>query len=240
MKYFAHRGASLRLPANSLPAFALARQLGAVDYELDVHMTRDGMLVVHHDYTLLGTTGHNITLGSLAYEELKKYPLINPKDPRIVSYIPAFKEVLPIIEEEMQLLNIEIKNDDNIYPGIEKHILETFQKNSPELFPKVLFSSFDYPTLQRLRALSKKIRLGYLTRNFDLEKAEAVNASSVHINHTRVTKEMVETCHAHKMKVYVYTVNDGFLGKQLERIGVDGIFTDRLDLFIKSKASLTK
>ena len=55
-KIFAHRGASSYAPENTLPAFALATRQGADGIELDVHLTRDGQLVVIHDETLERTT----------------------------------------------------------------------------------------------------------------------------------------------------------------------------------------
>lgn len=240
MKYFAHRGASAYMPENSLPAFALAREMGAVNYELDAHLTRDGYVVVHHDYNLLATTGHNIAIGALSLKDLLKYPLLSPNAPGVKAFVPALKDVVPIVEEEMQTLNIEIKNDGNVYPGIEKRLLEKLKLHSPEMLNKTLFSSFDYPTLQRLRALDKHIRIGLLTREFDLEAALALNASSVHLNQTRVTKEIVASCHAAGLEVLVYTVNDVYSARQLERLGVDGIFTDRLDLFVKTRSSLQR
>lgn len=240
MKYFAHRGASAYMPENSLPAFALAREMGAVHYELDVHMTRDHFVVVHHDYTLHIPSGREVSISSLSVKELAKYPLPNHVAPAITAFAPALKDVLPIIEEEMQTLNIEVKNDDNLYPGIEKLLLQKLKRYSPEVLAKTLFSSFDYPTLERLRALDGNIRLGMLCREFDIEKAKAICAGSVHMNQTRITKEIVDSCHKRGMEVLVYTVNDVYSARQLERLGVDGIFTDRLDLFVKTKCNLEK
>lgn len=78
MIYFAHRGASAQMVQNTLPAFALAREEGATHYELDVHLTKDGFLVVHHDYTLANTAGADVHLADLTLADLKNYPLKNP------------------------------------------------------------------------------------------------------------------------------------------------------------------
>lgn len=77
MIYFAHRGASQERVQNTLSAFSRARALGATRYELDVHLSKDGALLVHHDYSLLSTTGKDIPLAALTLADLKKYPLVN-------------------------------------------------------------------------------------------------------------------------------------------------------------------
>ena len=72
MLYFAHRGASAWQVQNTVPAFALARRLGASCYELDVHLTQDGALVVHHDYSLQATAGADVLLKNLTRADLQK------------------------------------------------------------------------------------------------------------------------------------------------------------------------
>lgn len=230
MIYFAHRGASAQMVQNTLPAFALARQEGATCYELDVHLTKDGFLVVHHDYTLADTAGENVRLADVTLSDLKNYPLKNPFN-GVPVYVPALKDVLPVIEEEMSLLNIELKNDGNRYPGIERHTLQVMNWYSPEVLPKTLFSSFDYDTLARLRELNKNARIGLLTRSFDVSQALSLGAESVHLNYTRFTPEIARVCHENNLKVYLYTVNDPALAQKLEAEGADGIFTDRIGLF---------
>ena len=180
MIYFAHRGFSDQRVQNTCEAFALAREKGATCYELDVHLLKDGALAVHHDYSLLSTAGVDVKLADLTAADLKKYPLHNPFTAGPV-YVPLLQEVLPIVVPGLQLLNVEIKNDNNVYPGLEKVVL-TELKNWPVLSEKVLFSSFDYDTLARLRALWPQARIGLLTRQFDVSKALALRAESVHIN----------------------------------------------------------
>ena len=224
MIYFAHRGFSARRVQNTCEAFALAREKGATHYELDVHLLKDGALAVHHDYSLLSTAGADVKLANLTAADLKKYPLHNPFTPGTV-YVPLLQEVLPLIEPELELLNIEIKNDNNLYPGLEKVVLEEINK-WPQLAGKVLFSGFDYDSLKRVRALDKTTRIGLLTRNFDVSKPLALKAESVHINQTRLTAQMVQVCHDNGLKVYVYTVNTPAQRARVAELGADGIFTD--------------
>ena len=229
MIYFAHRGASALAVQNTTSAFEKARQLGARYYELDVHLTADGQLVVHHDYSLLSTAGVDAQIGSLSLKELKKIPLKNPFSAEPV-FVPTLAEVLPIITPNLELLNIELKNDDNRYPGIEQKLLG-FLQDYPALLPKILFSSFDYDTLVRLRKLAKNARIGKLTRAFDVSQALSLQAESVHINQKRLLPQIVESCHQNKLKIYCYTIKERERAEALMVAGVDGVFTDCPDLF---------
>ena len=227
MIYFAHRGASASAPANTLPAFALARQQGAAHYELDVHLTRDGQLVVHHDYQIGGRL-----IAQMTAAEVKQYVINAPQDGSFTAEVPLLREVFPVVADDLQLLNIEIKNDDNVYPGIEEAVWEAVQDFVPHSLHKLLFSSFDYPTLYRLRELAPKAQIGLLTRLFEPQQAHNLHAYSVHMNHTRITKEIIDICHRENRRVFLYTVNDRYTAQKLAQLGADGIFTDKPSLFL--------
>ncbi len=229
MIYFSHRGANTKRVQNTVESFALAQAQGATFYELDIHLLQDGQLAVHHDYSLLSTTGKDVLLKNITSQDLADYPLINPFTSTAV-FVPLLQDVLPVIMPGISLLNIELKNDDHRYPGLEAVVL-AFLKQYPQLTGKVLFSSFDYDTLVRLRALAPQARIGLLTRKFDVQQALTLQAESVHINHTRFTPQLAQVCHAHHLKLYCYTVNDTALAQRLSAQGVDGIFTDDVTLF---------
>ena len=226
---FAHRGANSLAVENTVPAFEKARQLGARCYELDVQLTADKKIVVHHNYSLLETAGVDTQIGTLSYHELKNIPLRNRFSGEAV-FVPLLTEILPIVAPELEILNIEIKNEDNRYRGIEEQLLQCLQRY-PRLLPKILFSSFDYNTLVRLRSLAPSARIGLLTHSFDVFKALSLQAQSVHINQMRVTPQIIESSHQNNLKVYCYTVNDLKRAAQLAAAGVDGIFTDKIALF---------
>lgn len=238
MIYFAHRGASAHAPANSLPAFALAREAGCTHYELDVHLSKDGCLVVHHDYFLGTDTSCDREIKKATLDDIRRCRILHPFDKDIIVSPPLLREVLPVIMEELELLNIEIKNDGNVYPDIEEILWRRASMHGPEAVKKMLFSSFDYPTLQRLHKIAPAAKIGLLTREFEPQKARNINAYSVHMNKTRITKEIVDLCHAENRKVFVYTVNDQYTARSLERIGVDGIFTDDPALFLPQRKTL--
>ena len=230
MIYFSHRGANTQRVQNTVEAFAVAHAQGARYFELDVHLLKDGCLAVHHDYSLLSTAGKDVKLADITASDLKKYPLKNLFTAGPV-YVPLLEEVLPVVAPGLEILNIELKNDENIYPGIEERLLKVLA-DYPQLAPQILFSSFDYDTLKRLRALAPQARIGLLTRQFDVKQALSLRAESVHMNRTRFTAKIAQTCHQNKLKLYLYTVNEVAAATRLAADGADGIFTDSIDLFI--------
>ena len=229
MIYFSHRGANTQRVQNTVEAFDLAHRQGARYFELDVHLLKDGALAVHHDYSLLSTAGKDIHLKDLTAAALRQIALLNPftQEP---AHVPLLQEVLPVIRPELELLNIELKNDGNIYPGLEEAVLAAVPA---DLRPRVLFSSFDYNCLARLRKLAPWARIGQLTRAFEVKEALSLHAESVHLNHIRFTPQIAQVCHDNHLKVYCYTVNDTSLAERLVSQGVDGIFTDDVTLFIR-------
>ena len=101
MLVIAHRGASAFAQENTLKAFELAFKLGSSWLETDIQRSKDGVLVLYHDYAL--KNGKKIKDSTLEY--LTKFN------------IPTLADLLKITPENFTL-NLEIKNDKNIYPGI--------------------------------------------------------------------------------------------------------------------------
>ena len=237
MDIIAHRGASGYAPENTLKAFELAVKMGAENFEFDVHRTRDGILVVHHDFDLKRTAGKEVKIAELTYAALKKINVAAhfAKDPSF-QRVPRLQEVLDIIEPAARWLNFEVKNDGNVYPGIEEELL-AFLQSPPGLFEKAVVSSFDYGTLKRLRELSPEMRLGYLEHNLSallllpaLKKAKAVGAAEFHINSRLAFSLNVAKIKKAGFGVCVYTVNNRGTALKMEKIGVDGIFSNYPDI----------
>lgn len=240
MKIISHRGASGYAPENTLAAFALAVKMGSRNFEFDVHLTRDGRLVVHHDYDLKRTAGRDLRIADLDCAGLKKFNVGN-KFGYPFERVPLLSEVMDVISPSAEWLNFELKNDGNVYPGIEKKLIE-FLAARPGIYAKSLLSSFDYGALKRLRALDKGVKLGYL--GHDLKAAlllpamyRAISVSAVNFHmHLRLANR-IHTAVIHKagMKVCVYTVNRREDALKMERIGVDGIFSNYPDILTKQR-----
>lgn len=215
MLVIAHRGASAFAQENTLQAFDFAFKIGSTWLETDVQRTKDGVLVLYHDYIL--KTGKEIK--NSTFEYLKKYN------------VPTLTDLLKITPENFTL-NLEIKNDNNLYPGIEKQILEEIKQAKNIKKEQIFISSFAVESLQKIRVLDKQIAIGVLMRKFEIKNPLSLRAKSINISAKRVNKGIVETCHKNGLKVFVYTVNDLKTYQKLESWNADGVFSDNPLLFV--------
>ena len=156
VKYYAHRGlhGEEGIPENSMAAFKKAKGSG-YGIELDVQLTKDGVMVVHHDYDLKRTCGVNKKIADLTYRELCRYRLMGTRE-----RIPRFVEVLREVDGKVPLL-VELKMETcnrklckkvakalDQYKGLycmecfHPYALYWFKKNRPEVIRGQLSEQF--------------------------------------------------------------------------------------------------
>ena len=156
---YAHRGLhDIRhgLPENSLRAFRLATEYG-YGAELDVHLSKDGRLVVMHDESLMRTAGLDRKIADCTAEELDALRLQGTAEK-----IPYLEEVLPIFEGRTPLV-IEIKAVGHNHAALTEQVCLLLDR-----FPKLQFciESFDPRVLRWLRKHRPEIIRGQLSENF--------------------------------------------------------------------------
>ena len=235
MKIIAHRGASAYAPENTLDSFRLALEMGSRDFEFDVHRTKDGVLVVHHDYFIMDGKERKVYTAKTSFEDLRKIDVSRTFIGADFHCVPTFEEVLDVLSEKAEWINIELKNDGNKYPGIEAQVLEVVNKKG--LLKKVLISSFDFPTLKRMRDLSPTIAIGYLVEgrfaflfHDPIEKAKEIDAENLHIDIENACERNVNAIREAGLRCCVYTVNRKEDALRLKELGVDGIFSNFPDI----------
>jgi len=157
--YYAHRGlhdAKNGVPENSLLAFRRAVEHG-YGAELDVHLTKDGKLVVMHDESLKRTAGVDRRLCDMTAEELAACRLEGTDEP-----VPYLEEVLPIHEGKTPLV-VEIKPYKGNHAELTKRTCELLDR-----FPQLTYciESFDPRVLWWLRRHHPEIVRGQLSCNF--------------------------------------------------------------------------
>ncbi len=228
MKIFAHRGASGNYPENTLLAFQKAIEEGADGVEFDLHRTKDGILVVHHDFDLKRTAGVPLVIGETDYTALAKYDLGIWKGNYPKQILPTLDEVLAVFRDTDLMINIELKAGSSIYPGIEAELLDVLQAESrPERF---VLSSFDHPALMTLRALGSPYPLGVLTEARWIAPwvyVETHDFQTYHPNHQTLDPETVKELKIRGISIYTYTVNNRNAAKRLQSLGIDGIITNK-------------
>lgn len=216
----AHRGASGHAPENTLPAFRLAMKQNADMIELDVHQTSDSHIIVLHDESL--KTGI-LTKKFIREMSLKEVRKINKN-------IPTLKQVLKLVKGKIRL-NIEIKHGSGYYPDIERSVYSLLKKGG--LLSNTIISSFDIDCLKNLRKISDDIIIGFLYNKKDWKKAikeaVALKASSFHVSDKVLAEHLIAKAHKKGMRLFVYTINDGYEMRRVIELGVDGIFTDYPD-----------
>ena len=186
---YGHRGASGHAPENTLEAFRLALDMGADGFELDVHMSRDGELVVIHDETVDRTTNGSGLVRDLRLEELKALDACNGMDAYRGAKIPTLGEVFDLIRNTRYIVNVEVKTDEWFYPQIEEKCLALAKEKGVE--DQVIYSSFNHFTLMKLRQLKPDVKLGMLFGDIMVKPWEYASQLDV------------EYLHPMKMNIYV-------------------------------------
>ena len=218
----AHRGASRYAPENTIAAFKLAEEMKTDFIELDIHMTKDGEIVVFHPFFIRNMKIKELTLKEIQSIDVGILFSYNYKG----TYIPALKEVLKEINLKV---NIEIKGNEKVYPGIVDNLLKVIEKYPIKRF---IFSSFDFNILRELKKKREEVVVEGLCFS-PYGKSFPSFLSGVNPYFVFVNKRMVDRMHSRKLTVKPYTVNNPFIMKRFIKMRVDGIFTDVPDVLRK-------
>ena len=194
----AHRGASGYAPENTLEAFRLAMDMGADGFELDVHLSLDGELVVIHDERVDRTTNGKALNASNGMEGFSG------------ARIPTLGEVYDLIQNTSHVINVEIKTDEALYPGIVEKLLKLEEQK--HMTGRLIYSSFNHYTLMELKALSPKSPFGILYSDGLYEPwkyAASLGAKFIHPHYrTLLLPGLIEGSLQAGIGINPWTVND--------------------------------
>jgi glycerophosphoryl diester phosphodiesterase len=256
-----HRGASGYAPEHTIPSYDLALEQGADYIEIDLQMTKDGVLVAMHDDTLDRTAD--------APEGVPKRFCSGPVIKRTLEQIkqcdvgswfgPEYAgEQIPTLEEIFQRYGtgvnyyIETKNPDAA-PGMEEELVRLLEKYG--LIPdpaeppnwQVLIQSFSAESLMTIHEMNPDLPLIQLFSSTETsqtirDQLDLVSTYAVGIgpSMTDVDATLVEAAHALCLDVHPYTVNEKADMQALIDLGVDGMFTnypDRLEKVLGKRAA---
>lgn len=233
---FGHRGAKAYCPENTLFSFETAINQGADGIELDIHYSKDGQIVVFHDFDLEALTGETGMIYEKTWEELSK---IEIKHEITGKCIPTLEQVLKLIERKSKelnkaiYLNVEFKAGSQLYKGIEARAKALCEAYLPK--ENIIYSSFDHFALRTLKTLDKEVLTGALTAEAMIDPwvyTKYIEADFYHPHYLALNEAVLQTYRDHELKVNSYTVNDPKLCKGLIAAGVFGIITDCPDLMI--------
>lgn len=239
-KLIAHRGYSSEAPENTTAAFELAVQNGFYGVECDVRKTYDGEFVIMHDADLNRMCGYNLSLSTMALQQLKQYTITAGKN---ISQYPDL--TIPTLDEYLQI----VQTSSTIHPFIElkeeftaselKEIVS--QVRNRGLLDRTYFISMYQSNLLTLKTIDDVNQEG-LQYVYGAESSNKLlpvddtvinwcisNAIDLDTRYTLVTASDISRLHDSGRKVNVWTVNDVQKACDLVRdANVDMITTEYL------------
>ena len=236
-----HRGANIYAPQNTLPAFRRGLALGADGFETDVHSTKDGVLVLCHNYSIDKTSNGKGLIAQMTLEALRSYDFGSYFSQKFEgTKIPTLDEFLELVaESSLQVLNIELKSPKENETNIVFETINAVKEHG--LFDRLLISSFDPALLAEAKRVDPKTRTGFLYspnskvtfkiihRNM-LTVAKEIGADALHPFSLYVNKALVDAAHDAGMEINVWTVNSPKSVLRMAALGVEGLITDYPDV----------
>lgn len=226
-KIIAHRGSKGTHPENTLAAYREAVRVGSDGIELDVHVTKDGELVVIHDETIDRTTnGHgaiqDLTLAQIKSVSAGEWFGESFKDEKI----PTLQEVFDLLLELQftGLLNIELKTDIIEYEGIVEKCVALQEKMSVPF--SICYSSFNPKSIIHMKELRPQQEVAFL-----FEKEEMISYPFTMIKpeawhpDIRLLHEAIQQ-NTEQLPFRVWTVNTEPDMKRCFELQIEAIFTD--------------
>ena len=251
-----HRGCRGHLPENTLPAFARALELGVNTLELDVAVTRDGVVVVHHDRGLnpaiaRGPDGRWVTratpINHLTFAELQRYDVgrldsnsvYGRKFPQQKALdgtrVPRLSELFSLAAKTTVRFNIEPKSDadqpdETLAPEpFARALIAELRKAGME--QRTTVQAFDWRLLKVVEREAPELPTIYCTEGAGSDPAR-VHAAGGKIwspDFERVTPQTLAAARQLNLWVTVWTVNEPADIARMIALGVDGIASDYPD-----------
>ncbi len=223
---FAHRGGSALAPENTVEAFANGLALGADGIELDVHLSRDGVVVVHHDATVDRTTKGSGAVAALTAAELDRL------------HVPALADVLARFRDARVIIELKVNSAE-----MAAAVVDVVRR--ADAVDRVCLGSFGVRVLRAARALEpamatsaarEEVRWA-LYRSWvgwpmprgayvGFQVPEFAGATRV------VSRRFVDAAHRAGHGVQVWTVDTEEAARRLLSFGVDALITDRPNLIV--------
>lgn len=250
-RIFAHRGTAGTHPENTMVSFQAAYDLGARYLETDVHMTRDGEIVVSHDPDLARCCGGLGLIKDAAYAEIAKadagyaftldgndFPFRGKghRIPRLIELLTTFPGAF---------FNIDLKPED---VSLTEAVLRVI--DATKMRRRVLLTSEHQNRLDEVRPIEPGIptSFGYLEIAAFMQalashdetyqpKGDALQIPPEYYSWKLATSESIAMAHRHGIEVHIWTLNDESSMHEMLALGVDGIMSDFPEVALKVAAS---
>ncbi len=210
----AHRGASGYEKENTLAAFEKAIELGADMIEFDVHVSKDGKVMIIHDHKVNRTTDGDGFVAEKTAEELQQLS------------IPTLEQALDHINRRVKVY-IDLKAKD-----IEKEVakvIKTYVLEKGWIYDDFIVCSFDHYQIRNFKALLPQVKIGALIYCMPIgygKIAQEIPADIIILDHQLINKEFIDDAHNRGLDVYVYTLNETYEIERIKNLEIDGIISN--------------
>lgn len=247
--FVAHRGYSTIAPDNSMSSFQAAADFGADMIELDVQMSKDGYIMVYHDFSMepLGGDKKEV-IADFTYEELRNMSIGNRFEEKNgtlsdCTYVGYANEKMPTLNDVMRLakdnnigVNIEIKSISDVAEYTDEEIswfideiIRIVEEN--DMADATIISSFNYNYIKEIEEKYPKYETYFLTNILNMEAFEGdFVGDGIAIYYGCLQDDTIERMHNIGKKVYIWTVDNYAMMKKITAMGVDGIISDDVGL----------
>ncbi|MES2294727.1 MAG: glycerophosphodiester phosphodiesterase family protein [Pseudomonadota bacterium] len=253
----AHRGGGGLRPENTLAAFSNAIALGCEGAELDVQLSADGVVTVHHDFRLNPALtrqngswlkGETPRIRDLTISELRKYDLgrADPASdyarghPALVPMdgerIPSLAEVAALSSPRPFTLLVELKSSSDPASADPVALADAALAVMKEHLARTIFVGFDWRGLARIKSCTPAARCWFTTDRLQgdarpvLDVIKAAGGDGWFPRYQDATSNMIAEARARGLQVAAWTVNDPVEMTRLIELKIDAICTDRPDL----------
>jgi glycerophosphoryl diester phosphodiesterase len=237
---YAHRGASAYAPENTGAAFRKALDMKADGIELDVHLSKDGHVVVIHDEKVDRTSNGKGLIRDLKLDELKSLDFGAWFSSEFAGEpIMTLDEVLSLLDGWDGILNIELKSGYVLYDNIEQKVIDLLRQH--KRIEKCIISSFNHYSLLEIKKLEPALKIGllYSAGLVDPWKyAKMVGAEAIHPFFSSAQAPVVKGCNDNGIIINPWTIDQPEIIKALTQFGVDGIITNVPDVAIQAVNSI--
>lgn len=229
---YAHRGASGYYPENTMTAFLKAVELGADGIETDVHLTKDGELVIIHDEKVDRTTNGKGYVKDYTLKEIRNLDAGSFKGKQFKrEKIPVLEELLELIKDKDIKINIELKTDIIWYSGIEEKVINKIHEYG--IANKTIISSFNHYSVFKCKEIDKSVKTGllYMEGLFEPQLyAKIVGAEAIHPYFYAIdNKEVINRVKEAGILINAWTINEEKYMRRFLDYGIDGIMTNYPD-----------
>lgn len=220
MKIVGHRGARGLAPENTIAALLKAIEHGVDEVEFDLRVTKDGVVVLHHNPELADHAGHQFSIAEYSYKQLKQHKpdlaTLEEVIVKIARQIPMLIEVKPGVPTQPIVKIIKRHLADG---GVQEHLL---------------LGSFSQSVLLELhRALPEvqKVVIERWSGVRAIHRAKQVSTKRLNMNQRWLWRGFISSMHHRGWELYPYTMNDVAKSRRWAKYGIAGVITDYPDRF---------